>query len=262
MIALEATQVVKYFQKKNETSWALKRVSLQIKQGEIFGLLGPNGSGKSTFIRIASTLLVPDEGSLSIFSYDVVKQAHKVQRLINRVSVEASFFRMLSPMENLLFSAGLYGLSKRDAIARIHEISAMIGLEKKRMHDRIKDFSRGMQQKVAIARAFLTKPPVMLLDEPTTGLDPRAKREVQQLVTDMNTQHGMTILLTTHDMEEAQRLCHRVAIIHKGEIVVTGTPEQLIRIQQSNTVNPSLEDVFMAYTGLTFSQVETEEVEV
>ncbi len=262
MIALESKNIVKYFQKKKETSWALNQVNLQIQQGEIFGLLGPNGSGKSTFIRIASTLLVPEKGSMSVFGHDVVKASQKVQRLINRVSVEASFFRMLSPMENLLFSAGLYGLSKREAIKRINEICDTIGLEKKRMHDRIKDFSRGMQQKVAIARAFLTNPPLMLLDEPTTGLDPRAKREVQQLVTDMNTRHGMTILLTTHDMDEAERLCHRVAIIHKGEIVVTGTPEHLIQIQESKTSNPTLEDVFLAYTGLTFSQVETEEVGV
>jgi ABC-2 type transport system ATP-binding protein len=259
MIALESNQIVKYFQKKNETAWALKRVNLQIQQGEIFGLLGPNGSGKSTFIRIASTLLIPDEGTMSVFGLDVVKQAKQVQELINRVSVEASFFRMLSPMENLLFSSGIYGLPKKAAIQRIYEIIDLIGLERKRMHDRIKDFSRGMQQKVAIARAFLTNPPLMLLDEPTTGLDPRAKREVQQLVSDMNTKHGMTILLTTHDMDEAERLCNRVAIIHKGEIVVSGTPGHLIQIQESKTPNPTLEDVFMAYTGLTFSQVETEE---
>ncbi len=262
MYALESKQITKHFHNKKEKSLALNQVNLQIYTGEIFGLLGPNGSGKSTFIRIASTLLVPDEGKMFVMGHDVEKSSYKVQQLINRVSVEASFFRMLSPMENLLFSAGLYGIPKKLAIQRIYEIIDLIGLERKRMHDRIKDFSRGMQQKVAIARAFLTHPPLMLLDEPTTGLDPRAKREVQQLILDMNEKYQMSILLTTHDMDEAERLCHRVAIIHKGEIVVTGTPSHLIQIQESKTPNPTLEDVFLAYTGLTFSQVETQEVQV
>ncbi|MDD4664310.1 MAG: ABC transporter ATP-binding protein, partial [Caldisericia bacterium] len=125
----------------------------------------------------------------------------------------------------------------------------------------MKDFSRGMQQKVAIARAFLTEPPVMLLDEPTTGLDPRAKKEVQVMITEMKDQLKTTILLTTHDMEEAEKLCQYVAIIHEGKIVAEGTPSVLRESIREKYVNPSLEDVFMEYTGTSFDSADKEEEE-
>jgi ABC-2 type transport system ATP-binding protein len=260
--ALYANGISKYFQKKkNENKWALQDVNLRIKEGEIFGLLGPNGSGKSTFIRIASTLLIPDKGHMEVFGHDVVKEADKVKWLINRVSVEASFFRMLSAMENLLFSAGLYGIPKVEAIKKILEICERIDLDKTRLNDRIKDFSRGMQQKVAIARAFLTSPPLMLLDEPTTGLDPRAKREVQGLIEDMKKNLHTTILLTSHDMEEIEKLCNYVAIIHNGKIAIEGTPEALKTSISDKTENPTFEDVFMAYTGVDFKEAEKDEEE-
>jgi len=259
---LVATNIEKYFEKKRkEKNWALKSINMKIKEGEIFGLLGPNGSGKSTLIRIASTLLIPDNGKMTVFGYDVVKQASKVRWLINRVSVEASFFRMLSPMENLLFTAGLYGIPKKTAVHRINEIAKRIDLDKTRLHDRMKDFSRGMQQKVAIARAFLTEPPLMLLDEPTTGLDPRAKKEVQTMITEMKDQLHTTILLTTHDMEEAEKLCQYVSIIHDGRIVAEGTPSDLRDSIQEKYVNPSLEDVFMEYTGTSFESADKKEEE-
>lgn len=260
--ALYAEGISKYFQKKkNENKWALKDVNLRIKEGEIFGLLGPNGSGKSTFIRIASTLLIPDQGHMKVFGLNVVKDADKVKWLINRISVEASFFRMLSAMENLLFSAGLYGIPKKDAIKKIFEICERIDLDKTRMNERIKDFSRGMQQKVAIARAFLTSPPLMLLDEPTTGLDPRAKREVQGLILDMKKNLNTTILLTSHDMEEIEKLCNYVAIIHNGKIVIEGTPENLKDSIRAKIENATFEDVFMAYTGVDFKEAGEDEEE-
>lgn len=260
--ALYANGVSKYFQKKKgKNTWALQDVHLRIKEGEIFGLLGPNGSGKSTFIRIASTLLIPDKGHMEVFGHDVVREADKVKWLINRVSVEASFFRMLSAMENLLFSAGLYGIPKKEAVVKIHEICDRIDLDKTRMNDRIKDFSRGMQQKVAIARAFLTSPPLMLLDEPTTGLDPRAKREVQGLIEDMKKNLNTTILLTSHDMEEIEKLCNYVAIIHNGKIAIEGTPASLKASIQDKVESPNFEDVFMAYTGVDFKDAEKDEDE-
>jgi len=258
--ALQAENISKFFQKKKgKNTWALKDVNMRIKEGEIFGLLGPNGSGKSTFIRIASTLLIPDGGRMEVFGHDVIKEADKVKWLISRVSVEASFFRMLSAMENLLFSAGLYGIPKKEAIKRIFEICERIDLDKKRMNERIKDFSRGMQQKVAIARAFLTSPPLMLLDEPTTGLDPRAKKEVQALIEDMKQNLNTTILLTSHDMEEIEKLCNFVAIIHNGKIVIEGTPENLKESIRAKIENPTFEDVFMEYTGVDFKEVDEEE---
>ncbi|ACR79863.1 ABC transporter ATP-binding protein [Kosmotoga olearia] len=259
--ALNAENVRKYFKKNKKIVHALKGIDLKIREGEVYGLLGPNGSGKSTFIRIASTLLIPDSGRIEIFGYDVVKEASKVQKLINRVSVEASFFRKLSALENLLFAAGIHGMSKKEALMKINDIVERVGLDKKRLNDPLENFSRGMQQKVAIARAFMTEPRMMLLDEPTTGLDPRAKREVQRLIEDMKHKMKATILLTTHDMEEAEKLCDYVAIIHRGRIIVKGRPEELKAKISDKVHNPTFEDVFMEFTGVRFDEAEYEEVE-
>src|SRR3990172_2438655 len=147
---------------------AVNRVSLTVRQGEIFGVLGPNGSGKSTLIRLIATLLLPDSGSILVFGYDVVKQAMDVQRMINRVSVEASFFKKLSPMENLVYGARLYGMDGRETRLRVVEILIRLGLEERAIHKPMEQMSRGMQQKVAIARALLSRPRLLLLDEPTT----------------------------------------------------------------------------------------------
>ena len=257
--AVEADSICKSFKRRNKKPVeALKKVSLLIPKNSIHGLLGPNGSGKSTFIRVASTLLIPDSGELRVMGKDVVKDPNSVRWLINRVSVEASFFRELSAFENLLFSAGLYGVQKKEAVNKILKISEKIGLDKKRLNERIKTYSRGMQQKVAIARALITEPPVLLLDEPTTGLDPRAKLEVEELVTSMRKKLDITILLTTHDMVEAEKLCDEVSIIHDGKIVVNGSPEELIKKLPSDIEKPNFEDVFLHFTGVEFSKAENE----
>ena len=174
-----------------------------VREGEIFGVLGPNGSGKSTLIRLIATLMLPDAGSITVFGNDVVRQSMQVQRMINRVSVEASFFKKLSPMENLIYGARLYGMEGGETRRQVVEILTRLGLEKRSIYAPMEEMSRGMQQKVAIARALLSRPKLLLLDEPTTGLDPRSKREVQAVVREMNEQQGTTILLTTHDMLEA-----------------------------------------------------------
>ena len=229
---------------------AVDRVSFQVKRGEIFGVLGPNGSGKSTLVRLIATLLLPDGGVLSVFGHDVVKERMAVQRLINRVSVEASFFKKLSPMENLLFGARLYALSERQAHDRILALLRRLGIERQMVHQPVEEMSRGMQQKVAIVRALLTRPAVLLLDEPTTGLDPRSKREVQGLVRELREQDGTTILLTTHDMVEAETLCDRIAIMDAGKIVAMDTPEGLRGlVPPNNGTPPTLEDVFLELTG-------------
>lgn len=228
---------------------AVDRVSFEVREGEIFGVLGPNGSGKSTLIRLIATLLLPDSGSIQVFGYDVVRQSMEVQRLINRVSVEASFFKKLSPMENLLYGARLYGLEGRETRQRVLEILARLGLEKRSIYQPMEEMSRGMQQKVAIARALLSRPRLLLLDEPTTGLDPRSKREVQAVVRELNREAGTTILLTTHDMLEADTLCDRVAIIDNGKIVALDTPQALKQITTANGHEPTLEDVFLELTG-------------
>lgn len=228
---------------------AVDRVSFSVQEGEIFGVLGPNGSGKSTLIRLMATLLLPDEGSIQVFGHDVVREAMQVQRLINRVSVEASFFKKLSPMENLLYGARLYGMEGGETRRRVVEILTRLSLEKRSIYQPMEEMSRGMQQKVAIARALLSRPRLLLLDEPTTGLDPRSKREVQAVIRELNEEHGTTMLLTTHDMIEADTLCDRVAIIDSGKIVALDTPQALKKIISQNGHEPTLEDVFLELTG-------------
>jgi len=228
---------------------ALDHVSFDVLEGEIFGVLGPNGSGKSTLIRLIATLLLPDGGDIQVFNQDAVRQSMKVQQLINRVSVEASFFKKLSPMENLMYGARLYGLEGRETRKQVVKILKRLGLEERSIYNPMEEMSRGMQQKVAIARALLSKPKVLLLDEPTTGLDPRSKREVQTIVEELNRDSGTTILLTTHDMAEADNLCTRVAIIDGGKIVALDTPEALKKIIPQNGHEPTLEDVFLELTG-------------
>lgn len=230
---------------------AVDHVSMNVKHREIMGILGANGSGKSTLIRMLSTLLIPDTGRVTIFGYDVEKNERVVQRLINRVSVEASFFKKLSPMENLIYAARLYNMPGDEARAKIQQILTRLGIPKDRIRQPLENMSRGMQQKVAIARAFLTSPIVLLLDEPTTGLDPRSKVDVQAFVHQLREDHDATILITTHDMEEAEALCDRVAIIDQGRIVAQGTVEELKQIVAERlecTTPPSMNEVFMHYT--------------
>jgi ABC-2 type transport system ATP-binding protein len=227
---------------------AVDHVTFSVQEGEIFGVLGPNGSGKSTLIRLIATLLLPDAGELRVFGYDVVKKPRQVQELINRVSVEASFFKKLSPMENLLYGARLYGMSGAETRRQVVKILIRLGLDDRSIYNPMEEMSRGMQQKVAIARALLSRPRLLLLDEPTTGLDPRSKREVQAVVNELRSQ-GTTILLTTHDMYEADLLCDRVAIIDGGKIVVLDTPQGLKNLIQKDGVEATLEDVFLELTG-------------
>ena len=258
-IALEMRNVSKDF---NQATWpwlnrngvskpvtAVSDVSVQVKRGEIFGVLGPNGSGKSTFIRLLSTLLIPDSGSVTIFGLDITRDERAVQRLINRVSVDAAFFKKLSPLENLMYGARLYGMGGAEARGKIDAILKRLDLRADAINRPMEEMSRGMQQKVAIARALLTAPVLLLLDEPTTGLDPRSKREVQLLVRELRDTHDATIVLTTHDMGEADALCDRIAVIDNGRIVALGTPTELKKLVVRNGHSPSLEDVFMQLTG-------------
>ena len=269
--ALEVRDVVKEFRRGLPWTWpqlplgrsraangngksrlvrAVDRVSFDVPAGEIFGILGPNGSGKSTLVRLIATLLIPDGGTVHVYGHDVVREALAVQRLIHRVSVEASFFKKLSPMENLVYASRLYGLDAATARRRIAEILGRLGLESKVLGQPVEELSRGMQQKVSIARALLTLPPVLLLDEPTTGLDPRSKREVQAVTHELRREHGTTILLTTHDMLEAEALCDRIAILDAGRLVALDTPGALrAQAAPADGKAPTLEDVFLQRTG-------------
>src|SRR5436305_11306903 len=231
---------------------AVDNVTMSVKRREIMGILGANGSGKSTLIRILSTLLIPDTGYVRIFGYDVEKDERMVQRIINRVSVEASFFKKLSPMENLIYAARLYNMPGAEARMKIREILTRLGIKADRIGAPLENMSRGMQQKVAIARAFLTAPIVLLLDEPTTGLDPRSKLDVQNFVNELREQQDATILLTTHDMDEAEALCDRVAILDQGRIMALGETKELKRIVgelMGRATPATMNEVFMYYTA-------------
>ncbi|HEX7490196.1 MAG TPA: ABC transporter ATP-binding protein [Candidatus Limnocylindrales bacterium] len=229
---------------------AVEDVSIRLERGEIYGLLGANGSGKSTFIRLVSGLLTLDEGRVEVFGHDLVREEMAVKRLINRVSVDAAFFKKLSPAENLSFAARLYGLDPGKARREAVVILGRLGIGEKRMNRPLEQMSRGMQQKVAIARALLTSPALLLLDEPTTGLDPRSKLDVQAFIEELQADHDATIVLTTHDLDEADRLCGRLGILAGGRLTAEGTPAQLkTDIAIEDGVPPTLESVFMKFTG-------------
>jgi ABC-2 type transport system ATP-binding protein len=229
---------------------AINDVSLRIPRGEIYGVLGANGSGKSTLIRLVSTLLTLDAGRVEVFGHDIERDEMSVKRLINRVSVDAAFFKKLSPHENLTYAARLYGMDARQARVQAIRILARLGIGDKRLGRPLEQMSRGMQQKVAIARALLTAPTLLLLDEPTTGLDPRSKLDVQTFIEELRDTHDATIVLTTHDLDEADRLCDRIALINDGRIVAEDTPIGLkTMVAREYGTEPTLEAVFMTFTG-------------
>jgi len=270
--ALEVEQVRKVFvrrdrkkggkrtrfgRRKKEHVTALEGIDLRVSRGKVFGVLGPNGAGKSTLIRLVSTLLLPDAGAIRVFGHDIAKDPFAVKRMINRVSVDAAFFKKFSPIENLMYAARLYGLEAKQARAKMREIMKRLGLEEESFDQPMEHMSRGMQQKVAVARGFLTSPILLLLDEPTTGLDPHSKRDVQGFVREIRETHDATVLLTTHDMEEADRLCHQIAIIDRGRIVALDTPEGLKALVPSEDgATTTLEDVFIKLTGHEFEDEE------
>jgi len=224
---------------------ALDHVSLTIARGECVAVLGQNGSGKSTLVRVLATLLLHEGGEARVFGHDVAREERAVRRLVNRVSVEASFFKRMSAGENLAYSARFYGLTPTHTRRRVPEILAAVGFPNDRAKQPMEALSRGMQQKVALARALLTAPTLLLLDEPTTGLDPRSKLEVQQFIRQMRATHDTTTLLCTHDMPEAEALADRVGILDRGRLLALEPPRQLKRRYQART----LEDAFLAATG-------------
>jgi len=239
------------------TRVALDGVSFTMERGETVAILGQNGSGKSTLVRLLSTLLLPDGGSASIFGQDVVADARAVRRLVNRVSVEASFFKKMSAAENLSYAARYYGMTARQTRNLIPEILERVGFPPDRRDEPMESLSRGMQQKVALARALLTSPVLLLLDEPTTGLDPRSKLEVQEFIREIRSNHDSTILLCTHDLAEAETLAERVGILDRGRLLALEPAAELTRRFGAAT----LEEAFFAATGRAFEADEGEEDE-
>jgi ABC-2 type transport system ATP-binding protein len=205
---------------------AVRGVSFQVEAGELFGLLGPNGAGKTTTIKMLITLLLPTGGSARVLGYDVVADAREVRRRVGYVfGGDRGLYERLSALDNLRYFAELYGVPAREQRPRIGELLELVGLSG-REGERVEGYSRGMRQRLHIARGLLHRPQVLFLDEPSIGIDPVGARELRQTVATLVAQ-GTTVLLTTHYMFEADELCDRIAVIDGGEIVATGTPAEL-----------------------------------
>jgi ABC-2 type transport system ATP-binding protein len=260
MTAVEVSDLRKEFVRR-DGPWrrrrvaALRGVSFTIERGECVAVLGANGSGKSTLVRLLATLLLHDGGSAHVFGHDVFADPRAVRRLVNRVSVEASFFKKMSSTENLSYSARFYGMTRGETSTRIPEILERVGFPVERRGEAMEALSRGMQQKVALARALLTAPVLLLLDEPTTGLDPRSKLEVQEFIREVRQIHDATILLCTHDLLEAETLADRIGILHRGELIALGTADEVKRRYEAET----LEEAFFAATGRALLDDDEEE---
>jgi len=235
---------------------AVNQVSFSVQAGEVFAILGPSAAGKTTLIRLLATQLMPDSGEIRIFGLDPTRQPLQIQRLINRISVEASFFKRLSVLENLLYGARLYGLSGSDTRQLAIELLARFGLEGEVIHQAMETISRSKQQKVAIARALLSRPRLLLLDEPTTGLDLWSRMEVEAVIRELRQDYGTTVIITTQDRLQAEDLSDRVAVINRGRLVALVTPQGLSNGIEYDAQQEILKDVF---TQLAHRKVALEE---
>jgi len=220
--AIETFDLTKQF--KDLT--AVDRLNVKIKQGEIFGLLGPNGAGKTTAISMLCTILRPTGGTAAVNGYDVLKEPDDVRKSIGIVFQQPSVDDILTGRENLRLHAMWYGVPKEIRVARIDEVLELVGL-KSRQHSLVKTYSGGMRRRLELARGLLHLPKILFLDEPTLGLDPQTREHIWEYIEDLPEKRDMTIMLTTHYMEEADRLCDRIAIIDQGKIIVMDTPERL-----------------------------------
>ncbi len=221
---------------------AVNGISFAVELGEIFGFLGPNGAGKTTTIRMLTGQLRPTSGQAAVMGFDVAAQRQQLKPCIGVVFEHQNLYERDSARGNLRFYARLYGVDK----SRVEVVLRQVGLDG-RSRDKVKTYSNGMKQRLLIARALLHEPQVLFLDEPTAGLDPNVARDIRAIVADLARQ-GVTVFLTTHYMEEADQLCHRVAIVDQGQIVALDTPANL-KVAHGNGEKVTLEDVFVSLTG-------------
>ena len=213
--------------RKRQWVTAIEDVSLDIKEGEFFGLLGPNGAGKTTLIKLLCCLVLPNSGTAQVFGHDVLKDERAVKKLVGLVSAEErSFFWRITARENLLFFASLYHLSGRQSKERINEVLNLIGLDGEG-DIRFQNYSTGMRQKLAIARGLLSEPRILFVDEPTRSLDPVSAQAVRRFLKEKVAGEGKTVVLATHNLNEAEQLCDRLAIMHHGKIVALGSIREL-----------------------------------
>ena len=241
MLAIEARELTRDY----DGVRAVDHITFAVEPGEIFGLLGPNGAGKSTTIKMLTGQLRPTSGTACVCGWDVVKQRQQLKPAIGVVFEYQNIYERMTALENLRFSARLYGVNGR----RASEVLQQVGLAEQ-ARKKTARFSNGMKQRLLIARALLHRPRVLFLDEPTRGLDPGIAQDIRALVQSLKEQ-GVTLFLTTHYMEEADRLCDRVAILHNGRIVALDTPQNLKH--NIGKTNATLEDVFLTLTGYTLA---------
>jgi len=219
---------------------ALKGVSFEIKEGEIFGLIGPNGSGKTTTLRIIATILKPSRGVVRVFGYDVVREADRVRKLISYLPEEADLYKRLTGVENLLFFAKMYGETS-DEVKEMVKFGIEISGLGNRVYDKVETYSKGMRRRLALARTLMVKPKLAILDEPTSGLDVYASVNVRNSIKKFVKETGGTVLLSSHNMLEVEYLCDRVAFINKGVIIAIGSPDELKRNYNAS----NLEEAFV-----------------
>jgi ABC-2 type transport system ATP-binding protein len=220
---------------------ALNDVTFNIKQGEVYGLIGPNGAGKTTTLRIISTLILPTEGTATVFGVDVVKQPDQVRKILSYLPEEAGAYRNLSGLEYLQFMAKFSQTNIKEAIEQATEISGL----GERLKDKAKTYSKGMKRRLLLARALMTKPKLAILDEPASGLDVLHAYHVRQIIKSYVKQNGVTVLLSSHNMLEVEFLCDRVALVNKGKIVLEGKPADL----KTQYGSQNLEEVFAKVVG-------------
>jgi ABC-2 type transport system ATP-binding protein len=237
-IILEAAHLVKKF----GDHAAVNDVNFTMQEGEIFGLLGPNGAGKSTIISMFTTLYPPTSGEMRIYGRDVVKEAEEVKKLIGVVPQDIALYPTLNARDNLRFFGEMYGLKGHDLKERIEAVIAYVAMQE-RAKDAIKNYSGGMKRRINLAAGLIHSPKLLFLDEPTVGVDPQSRNHIFESVERLNREQGMSILYTTHYMEEAERLCHRIAIIDRGKVVALDTPKNLIGMLGGGLIQVGLAQV-------------------
>ena len=225
--AIETINLTKYY----DELLAVDHINFEVQKGEIFGFLGPNGAGKTTTIRMLTSLTKPSEGTAKIFGYDIQSQTIAAKRYMGIVPEISNIYDDLSAWDNLMFTGELYQVSKREREKRARELLEMFGLYDRR-NEKAKGFSKGMKRRLTLSMGLINTPQLLFLDEPTAGLDVQSALIIKDVVRELN-QKGVTIFLTTHDIEEANVACDRVAIIHKGKIAAIDTPEKLKKTIQS-----------------------------
>ncbi|MHA1967589.1 MAG: ABC transporter ATP-binding protein [Candidatus Hodarchaeales archaeon] len=246
-VAISTDKLSKFYNmgKKNEVK-AVSNLDLTIKKGEIYGLLGENGAGKTTTVRLLTTMIKASSGTAQVFGYDIVSQSDIVRKYIGCLPQDAGLYEEFSAIENLNFIAKLRGIHPEEIPSQVESLIQLVGLEE-RQKDRVETYSGGMKRRLMIARAMLGDPQILFLDEPTAGIDVLVSRRVRGIIKQLATEKGITVLLSTHDMISAERLCDRVGILHRGVLVAENTPSSIIK--EHATENGDLEDAVVNIIG-------------